>query len=426
MVGAMLNVLLFSLGSSGDLFPFVGLGKTLLRRGHRVRLAANPAHRQAVESAGLELLPLGTEDDYRAAIDSPLLWHTYRSGELVAALAGKAVKQTVEHIRQFNEPGNTVVGASSLCFGARVAEDAWQIPTATIHLQPAVMLSCISPGVFAGVPRAKWLPPLFWKAIFRLADVIWDKGCRQSVNEARTTLGLPPASRMLTRYMNSPRCVIGMWPEWFAPPASDWPAQATLAGFSYYDGESDGGLDPALEAFLSTGAPPVCVSLGSANKQGAADYAKAISAISRLGRRGLILTLHPEQLPEPLPPGFAHFKYAPFSRVLPRCAALIHHGGVGTTAQALRAGCPQIILAMTHDQPDNADRAHMLGVAAALRRGASQGRLERELRKLLGDPAVERSAREVASRAQEEDGLAHVAEILETLVKPIPPSRQSQ
>jgi rhamnosyltransferase subunit B len=407
----MLNIILCTLGSAGDLHPFVGLGRVLAQRGHRVRLAASPVHERAVAAAGLELLPLGTVEEFHRATDDPRIWSKVRGGAAVAEFCGQAVRPLLEHIQRCHEPGRTVVGASSLCLGARVAEDALGIPTATIHLQPSVIPSCVRPGVYAGLPNARWLPQWWWRGVFGLADWMWDRACAGAVNEARATFQLPPVQQILTKYMGSPRLIIGMWPDWFAAPAPDWPAQVKLAGFGLYD---DGGEDvPAnLDALLAE--RPVAISLGSSNKHGRRDYAAAIAAVGRLGRRALVLTRHPEQLPRPLPAWATHVAYAPFSQVLPRCS---HHGGIGTMAQAMRAGCPQVMLAMTHDQPDNADRAERLGVAAALRSGAGPRRIAAALARLLDNTTVAGAAAGVAQRMKDEDGLAATAEMLEELAR---------
>jgi UDP:flavonoid glycosyltransferase YjiC (YdhE family) len=95
-------------------------------------------------------------------------------------------------------------------------------------------------------------------------------------------------------------------------------------------------------------------------------FLDCIQACQLLGRRGILLTQHPEQLPKELPQGIQHFAYLPFSKVLPRAIALVHHGGIGTTAQAIAAGVPQVIRPMAHDQPDTAARVEKLGIGLTL------------------------------------------------------------
>jgi rhamnosyltransferase subunit B len=145
---------------------------------------------------------------------------------------------------------------------------------------------------------------------------------------------------------------------------------------------------------------------GSAMRHGQAFFQAALEACARLSCRGIFLTMHPEQLPAALPAGIRHFSYVPFSAVFPRCAAVVHHGGIGTTAQGLAAGVPQLIMPMGFDQPDNAARLEHLGVGAALAVKRFAGpNLAAALERLLRPPIRQR-CQEIASRLQNQNTLA--------------------
>src|SRR5436305_6257835 len=94
---------------------------------------------------------------------------------------------------------------------------------------------------------------------------------------------------------------------------------------------------------------------------GAAFFRAAVRACEGTGARGLLLTRYPGRLPARLPPSVRHVPFAPFRRLLPLCRAVVHHGGVGTTAAALAAGTPQLVLPLAWDQPDNAAPVRRLG-----------------------------------------------------------------
>ena len=162
--------------------------------------------------------------------------------------------------------------------------------------------------------------------------------------------------------MHSPQLVLGLFPSWFAPPQPDWPPHVHLAGFPLYD-ESDF-RPPAdgLVEFLEAGDPPIVFTAGSAHASSAEFFRVSAEACRAGGWRGILLTQFPEQLPARLPDNVRSFDYLPFSTVLPRTAALVHHGGIGTTAQALAAGVPQLVVPFAHDQPDNAVRLRRLSV----------------------------------------------------------------
>ena len=180
------------------------------------------------------------------------------------------------------------------------------------------------------------------------------------------------------------------------------PAHGVICGFPWHD-RSAGQETPVapLNEFLDAGPPPIVFSLGTAAVHTAGRfYSDAAEACGMLGRRGLLLVGRPEYAPPRLPDGVRPFTYAPFSQVLPRAAAVVHHGGIGTTAQALRSGHPTVVCPLSHDQFDNAARVSRLGVSATVKHSAvSARRLALELSKVLDDPATARRATRVAGIA---------------------------
>jgi UDP:flavonoid glycosyltransferase YjiC (YdhE family) len=145
-------------------------------------------------------------------------------------------------------------------------------------------------------------------------------------------------------------------------------------------------------------------------------FQAAADACRALGRRGLLLSRHTEHLPASLPPGVIHVPYAPFSQLLPRCAALVHHGGIGTTAQALAAGLPQLIQPMSHDQPDNAERLRKLGVGDELSvRRFTGPNVARKLRGLIESPNVAGRCAQVAAQFVHARPIEQTCDLIEDL-----------
>jgi UDP:flavonoid glycosyltransferase YjiC (YdhE family) len=427
------DVILMPVGSHGDVHPFVGVGRALAARGHRVTVvaaepfaplarefppAAGPAETAGPTPAGgwAEFVRVGTAEEYERFIRDPDLWHPSRS--LAAVFRPEPVERAVRDgyraIADRYRPGRTVVVAGTLAFAARIAHDALGVPLATVDLQPQSLLSAADPPVFpqASPPR---LPAWLNRLAYRLADrFVIDPLVAPPVNRVRADLGLPPVRRVWTTWRHSPQRVLGLFPAWFAS-APDWPPQARLTGFVRYD-QAERPVSAAVEQFLNEGEPPVVVSFGSAMRQGRPYLAAAAEACRRLGRRGLLLAKGGEQVPSPLPAGVRHADYAPFSRVFPRAAAVVHHGGIGTTAQALAAGVPQLVMPLAFDQPDNAARVRRLGVARELRpRRFTPARVAAELEKLLKDPAVPAACRAAAAKMAD-DPLPRTCELIEELV----------
>jgi UDP:flavonoid glycosyltransferase YjiC (YdhE family) len=138
---------------------------------------------------------------------------------------------------------------------------------------------------------------------------------------------------------------------------------------------------------------------GTAMLHGHEFFQAAADACVRLGRRGILLTRHAEQLPDRLPAEVRHFDFVPLGALLPRAAAIAHHAGVGTLAQGLAAGIPHLSMPMSHDQPDNASRLARLGVGLTIKPKHFQGeRVAAALEQLLSARGVKDRCRELAGR----------------------------
>ena len=152
-------------------------------------------------------------------------------------------------------------------------------------------------------------------------------------------------------------------------------------------------------------------------RNGRAYFEAAVEACRRLGIRGVLLGAGGEQIPENLPPGVCHADYAPFSEVFPKAACVVHHGGLGTSAQAMRAGVPQLVMPLAYDQADNATRMKRLGVARLLYPKRFTGtRLAKRLKSILDAGGMKDSARRLSERLREVDGASMACALLEDLV----------
>lgn len=249
-----------------------------------------------------------------------------------------------------------------------------------------------------------------------MVDRVCDPLVAPALNGLRRELGLPPVKRVMTQYLHSPQRVIGLFPSWFAMPPPDWPPQVRLTGFPLFDERQFTPLAPDLQQFLDEGEPPIAFTPGSAMWTGHRFFAESARACALLGHRGLLLTRHADQIPRRLPAGVRHVSYAPFSQLLPRCAALVHHTGIGTSAQALRAGIPELLVPFAHDQHDNAARLIRLGVARkieprAYRAGATAALLD----ELISCDSVGLCARQIAARFDGPDPMRQTCQWIEQL-----------
>ncbi len=413
-----LNILIVALGSAGDTHPFVALGQTLQRRGHRVTLLANGVFESLVNSAGLAFVPLNTAEEYHELTRNPDLWHPTRAFPVVMDAALVSARRQIDLLQPRIEEGNTVIIGSNIALGARLARDKFHVPTAMVHLSPIIIRSIEAPPVFGGLPLPRRSPRWLKRAVFTLLDVaIVNRAVMPRLNDFAAEIGLPAIKAGFFDWIHSPDLTIGLFPAWFAPPQSDWPASIRLTGFPLYDERDVAGVPAVIEDFLAAGSPPVIFTPGSAMRFGQGFFAAAVSTCNRLGRRAILLTRYKEQIPPSLPSGVIHADYVPLSLILPRSAALVHHGGIGTMSQALAAGVPQVVMPMAHDQHDNADRARRLGVSQTVPgRRFSARTLTRALTLLLDKAAVADAARQVAGRFKDHSPLEDTAAAIEGLI----------
>jgi rhamnosyltransferase subunit B len=409
-----MRVLIACLGSLGDTLPFVAIGKALQARGHEVFLFANEVFQPF--AAGLPLVPTGRAAEAEALLKQPDVTHHRHGWPLVAESFMRALPPGHQAMSEQVVPGQTVAVGSTFAFATRLLGETHGVPTATVHLSPSVFRSLeraprITPlGLLGRLPHG--LQRGFWWLMDRF---FLDPLLTAPLNDYRVTLGLPPVRRACDAWLQQADLTLAMFPPWFAPPQSDWPAGVVLTGFPLYDHGDVQSLSPELSAFLSAGDAPIGFTTGTANASSHEFFAASLAACQRLGRRGVLIA-RDVQWPHPLPSDVLHVPYAPFRTLLPRLAALVHHGGIGTTSQALLAGVPQLVRPMGYDQFDNAHHLVTLGVARQLLpRHYRPAAVANALRYLIEDQPLKTRCRTLANRLVDDDAVARAADAVEAL-----------
>lgn len=412
-----LQILLATVGSAGDVYPVISIGRGLRARGHRPVIIANAHFQSLVEAAGLGFVAMGDAGAYERLVNNPDLWHPTRGFQLLVREAiAPHVRPLAEIIARY-DPAETVVAASGFLYGARIAYEKLGTPYATLHLQPALFRSAYETPAMGGFFFPRWWPRWFKRVYFRLLDAaLIDRAIAPHVNPVRKELGLPPQRHFFGDSFHAPQASIGLFPDWFAPPQPDWPPQIRLTGFVHDEAGEPPQLPAEVEVFLAAGEPPLVFTAGTAMRHGERFFSAAVGAAQQLGRRALLLSRYREQLPASLPAGVHHFDYLPFRPLLPHAAALISHGGIGTLAQGLAAGIPQLVMPMSHDQPDNAHRLERLGVGKSLWPRDFEGpTVAEQLATLLGSADVQARSRELAQRIDFDQALAESCQAIEAL-----------
>ncbi|MHC5110771.1 MAG: glycosyltransferase [Planctomycetota bacterium] len=410
-----MRVLFVAIGSSGDVHPLIGLGLALRQRGHDVTILASTHFESQVQSVGLEYIGIGTEEEYQAITGDPALFHPIKGTKRVLEhLCVGTAREIFQIIDDTNHPGESIVISSGLVIGARIAQEKLGVPLVTTVLQPMMFRSVYQTARYDWLPLPQWTPrPIKWLGL-RAADVYVDSLIAPATNEFRRELGLPPVKRFLDKWWASPQLVMGLFPDWFGPIQPDWPVNTVLTGFPMYDESDVAELPQAALDFLAAGDPPIVFTPGTAMHFGHDFFEEAAKACQILGRRGILLSRFRDHIPENLPRDVVHFDYLALSSLLPRCAAMVYHGGMGTMGQVLKAGIPHLVMPMAIDQPDNADRLVRLGVADRIKPRAFRGpAVARKLDGLLNSTAIATTCKNTAGKLEHVDGRANACAVIE-------------
>lgn len=408
-----MRFVLATMGTDGDVLPFVLLADRLRRRGHSVTLCCNEEFESQARSRGLEFFPLIASGELENALSDPDFWHPWKSGMVAAAWGGKLIAGQYERLRELTASGETILVASMGVLAARVVHEAHGTPLASIVLQPGLLPSAYDPPRLPVGPRLPaWAPRWTKAAYFRAVDAAGDRLVGADLNRLRQSLGLPPVKRVF-RWWMSPDRLLGLFPAWYAAPQPDWPRQLVLVGFPRLVSVQGEELEADLRDWLGAGPPPIAFTFGTGMMHAQRLFAEAAEACHLLGARGLLLTRRQSQLPPRLPAEVRGVAFAPFDLLFPHCRAVVHHGGVGTAAQALAAGAPQLVRPLAWDQQDNAMRLSRLGVGLALEGRRFRAKAIARVIERLDSAAVQRRCREAAAQFGAADPLDEAARVLE-------------
>jgi rhamnosyltransferase subunit B len=412
---------MFTIGSAGDVHPFIGIALELRRRGHEVRIATNPHFEARIRAEGIGFEALGDEASFLSVLHDPRLVRQFASPNLIIEeLIHKSVKPTVELAdRVAREWSPDVVVRHHISLGSRWVAARRGIATATVVLAPAFFFSREDPSCYRSwesLDTPRWLAELRLRVGKWLMRWMMDR----PLNAMRRELGFEPGRDFLFEEVRGGDATLGMWSEHFRPPAKDDPRGAVVCGYSFFDRRHGDDADRAtLERFLSRcedrGTPPIVFTLGSSVVQHAGGfYHLAAEACRRLDRPALLLAGRNENAPSGGGESVHVCTYAPFSEVLPRGAGTVHHGGAGTTAQGLRSGRPTVIVPFVNDEFDNAARAKRLGTSITIQRGRLDvGSLTASLDRVIHDREMTRRAEVFGGALSVEDGCSRAADEIE-------------
>ncbi|HVX11022.1 MAG TPA: glycosyltransferase [Pirellulales bacterium] len=414
------RVVFTAIGSLGDLHPYLAVALGMQVRGHEVIVATSRCYQEKVESLGLGFRPVRPDSDWIADRQTMRRYMDLRRGliRLAREWALPSLHDSYADTLAAVEGADLLVSQVSLA-ARLVAEKTGIAWVSTIHMPLFFFSACdlpllpIAPKVFE---RLRFLGPAFWGPVLAFSKRT-TRFLARPWYALRTELGLPPTDDNPLGDCHSPRLVLALFSKMLADRQPDWPPQTVITGFPIYDRHGSAELPPDLLRFLDDGPPPIVFTLGTAVSVDAGSFYEHSAAAARLlGRRAVLILNHPANRPRDLPAEVVAFDYARFSALFPRAAAIVHHGGVGTTGLAMRSGRPMLVMPVAWDQPDNAARVRRLGIARVIsRRRYTPQRVAAELRQLLTEPGYAQRAQQVAEQMRHEDGVEAACNALENL-----------
>lgn len=433
----MSKIVLATMGSLGDLHPFLAIGLALKRIGHTPVVATHDFHRPAIEECGLAFHP----------VRPSLRELSEQTGLDLGELVVRAARDPWFLLRDVYLPftpriyedvvaasaGASLIVSHNWLFGAIIAAEAQDIPLVRVALSPIFLQSAIRPSETGGVPYLPRPRSSLGIGYNRAMREIARREIGRKMRPAyafRRALGLTETTADFVFDFGrggSVGSVIATYSPHLAGLEADHNQDAFLCGFPHFDAASK--QDPqarALRRFLAEGPAPVAITLGSFVVEASSDfYANGLAACRALGLRSVLIAGEAEaaRLSAMSGPDTFICAYARHGEVFPHAAAIVHHGGIGTTGQAMRSGKPQLVVPMLGDQADNARRLVEHGVARRLMVNhrfrpdrTSVARMTREIGLLTRDPRYCEAATALAKRVAREDGARTAALHLDQLI----------
>lgn len=413
-----MRVVLNTFGSFGDIHPYMALGLELQRRGHTPVIATMEIYREKIEGAGLGFFPVRPNIpqpmDQDAELIEKIMEPKTGGRFLTEEVIFPAVRDSYEDLLQAVQRADLLVTHPAAPAGPLVGRKTGMTWISTV-LAPLSFFSAYDPPVAPFWQWTRHFSLLGPRVMRSLLDFMMSSYKAKAVTAFRDELGLADTGNPMFEGQHSPTLVLALFSRVFAQPQPDWPKQAQVTGFCFYDGHRETQIPVELARFLENGPPPIVFTLGSSAVWVARDFfAQSIEAAKRLGQRAVLLVGDQRNRPPNLPEGMIAADYAPYQELMPRARVVVHHGGVGTTSQSLLAGVPTLIVPFAFDQSDNAEHAWRLGTSRTVyRRNYRADKVTKELRELLERPDYACKASEISNQLKQENGPARAADLIE-------------
>ena len=418
-----MKILLSGFGSRGDVQPLLALAQGLIRSGYDVTIAAGSNFRTWIESAGIGFTDMQVDVEAMMETQSAQSWVEGSSNNPLHEL--RAMRKLMnEYAIPRSQRLVDICAEADVLVSSLLTVGIFDSVAASMgkrHIM--LMLQPMQTTAQADSTLIPYLPrryhPLNRLSGFMQLAFMWNI-FRDATNHTRQhVLKLPPLTRPQFRKIWNQTPRINGFSPLVAPHPPDWPAHVYTTGYWFYDQQANWQPSDSLRAFLEAGSPPVYLGFGSmSNSSPEATTRLMIEALTRTGQRGIIAKGWGRLAASDVPDSVFMLDQAPHDWLFPRMAAVIHHGGAGTTAAALRAGVPSTIVPHMADQPYWGRRVYELGVGSKMipRHKLNAERLATAIRQMVTDQTMQHRAAELGQKIQQEDGVGRAVEAFNAIL----------
>jgi rhamnosyltransferase subunit B len=417
----MAHFIVTSIGTYGDIFPFAQLAIALQKQNYKVTFITNPYFEETIHQFGLTFYPIGTKEQYTKVLMSEGLWNDKEHLDITSTLHIPNL-EAIHHFVTTLDPIEKIVILSHQNFLTNAGLAQCYRKDITIicgALYPSVFRAQKKKIKLGSFTLPKSLGRLAWWFIEKYYDQQYLKTpLIKPVNLARERHGLKPLGGYPELFDQVASFNLLLFDKWFGLPEKTWPKNLIQGAFLLNENPEPVPLPNDLQDFMKAGTKPILFTFGTGNMHSKKYFELAVAALQRLKLRAIFICKDRHHLPEDLPPSILWIPYFKnFSVLLKQCNLVIYHGGIGTLAEAARAGIPQILIPSLGDQWDNAERIEKLQLGASI----STYELDTEnlietIQKILESKEIPKRCKEIQEIMMHQDKADAVAnQIIETL-----------
>ncbi|NKI73410.1 glycosyltransferase family 1 protein [Dickeya sp. CFBP 2040] len=405
-----MRIFLSTLGSAGDVYPFIIIGEALRNAGLDVYLCTNPYFEQTARERGLHFIPVGKSEDYLRAVNSQRLWHQKSAFHEMVNYMNAQQQPAYEALEPWVDRSSIIL-TSLWSFSAKMFSETKGCCVIPVRVTPSTFISSYDPPYHQQLVWGRRLPIRLRRLFLYLAEkYLIDRTLAPFINKFRSQLQLPRIDRVLTSWAHcTDATLLCLFPEWFASPLPDWPAHIRQVSFPLFN-LLDNQQDADLAQFIARA--PTVIFMPSWALSSKRDL--VVSLVKKTRQRGYqCLIVGQPQHDLAGDSGIRIERHINLSQYLHQCAAIIHHGGIGTMAQSFAAGIPQLVIPSAFDQFDNARRVTAMKCGTWLN-DRDIDKLEDKLHQLLDDPNIAENCRRIRKQCLPEQA---VSEQIVTVVR---------